>query len=65
MTKRKLIIAAQAIEDLMDIWLYIASDSIRNADHFTDFLYENCASLCDTPELGRERHFYEGSAVCR
>ena len=55
MTKRRLIIAASAIEDLMDIWLYIASDSIRNADHFTDFIYEKCASLCDAPEIGRER----------
>lgn len=55
MKKRKLIIAEQAIEDLMEIWLYIASDSIRSADRFIDFLYENCFSLCDTPEIGRER----------
>jgi len=55
MKKRKLIIAEQAIEDLMDIWLYIASDSIRNADRFIDFLYEKCYSLCDVAEIGRER----------
>ena len=55
MKKRKLIIAEQAIEDLTDIWLYIASDSIRSADRFIDFLYEKCFSLCDTPEIGRER----------
>ena len=55
MKKRKLIIAEQAIEDLMDIWLYIASDSIRRADRFIDILYEKCISLCATPEIGRER----------
>ena len=55
MTKYELIIAEQAIDDLMDIWLYIASDSIRNADHFTDYLYKKCCALCDTPEIGRER----------
>jgi len=55
MKKRKLIIADQAIEDLMDIWLYIASGSIQNADRCMDFLYEKSFSLCDTPEIGRER----------
>ena len=55
MKKRKLIIAEQAIEDLMDIWLYIASDSIRHADRFIDILYEKCIYLCATPEIGRER----------
>jgi plasmid stabilization system protein ParE len=34
MKKLKLIIADQAREDLMEIWLYIASDSIRGADKF-------------------------------
>jgi len=55
MKKRELIIAEQAIDDLMDIWLYIASDSIRNADRFIDFLYEKCSCLCDTPKIGRKR----------
>jgi len=47
--KCKLIITEQAIEDLMAIWLYIASYSIRNADRFIDFLYEKCFALCDIP----------------
>ena len=55
MKKRRLIIAEQAVDDLMDIWLYIASDSIRNADRFIDFIYKKCSSLCDTPEIGRKR----------
>jgi len=63
MKKRKLIIAEQAIEDLTDIWLYIASDSIRNADRFIDFFYEKCFSLCDTPEIGRERPELQHSLI--
>ena len=55
MKKRKLIIAEQAIDDLMDIWLYIATDSIPNADRFIDFLYEKCSHLCETPNIGRKR----------
>jgi len=55
MKKHQLIIADQAIEDLMEIWLYIASDSIRGADKFIDFLYEKCTNLCSTPEIGRKR----------
>lgn len=45
MKKLKLIIADQAREDLMEIWLYIASDSIRGADRFIDFLYEKGIDL--------------------
>jgi toxin ParE1/3/4 len=56
MKTHQLIIADQAREDLMDIWLYIASDSIRGADQFIDFLYEKCAILCSTPEIGRKRN---------
>ncbi len=55
MKKYRLNIADQAIEDLIEIWLYIASDSIRNADKFIDFLYEKCMNLCSTPEIGRKR----------
>jgi toxin ParE1/3/4 len=55
MKKDQLIIADQAREDLMEIWLYIASDSISSADKFIDFLYEKCANLCSSPEVGRKR----------
>lgn len=55
MKKRRLIIADQAREDLIEIWLYIASDSIRGADGFIDFLYEKCSNLCSAPEMGRKR----------
>ncbi len=55
MKMQKLIIADQAREDLMEIWLYIASDSIIGADKFIDFLYEKCTNLCLTPEIGMKR----------
>lgn len=55
MMSHRLILADQAQEDLVDIWLYIASDSPQAADHFVAFLHEKCASLCDSPEIGRER----------
>lgn len=55
MKKRELIIAEQAIDDLADIWLYIATDSISNADLFIDFLHEKCSTLCETPNIGRRR----------
>lgn len=53
--KFKLVIADQAIEDLIEIWLYIASDSIRNANKFIEFLHAKCTNLCTTPEIGRKR----------
>ncbi|MBW2708725.1 MAG: type II toxin-antitoxin system RelE/ParE family toxin [Deltaproteobacteria bacterium] len=55
MIRRKLVIAEQAVEDLMDIWLYVASDSVRNADLFIDLLHEKCLALCDAPKIGRKR----------
>lgn len=37
----RLILADQAQEDLVDIWLYIASDSPQATDHFIALLHEN------------------------
>ncbi|MEW6594367.1 MAG: type II toxin-antitoxin system RelE/ParE family toxin [Thermodesulfobacteriota bacterium] len=55
MKERKLLIADQAQEDLLDIWLYIASDSPLAADAFLDLLHDRCLSLCASPEIGRAR----------
>ena len=41
MMSHRLILADQAEEDLVDIWLYIASGSPQAADHFIAFLHEN------------------------
>jgi toxin ParE1/3/4 len=55
MNRRELVIAEQAINDLTEIWLYIATDSVQNADRFIDFLYEKCTLLRATPDIGRKR----------
>lgn len=55
MKKQKLVIADQAQEDLLDIWLYIAADSPLAADNFLDLLHNKCVTLLASPELGRSR----------
>ncbi len=55
MKELTLLIADQAQEDLLDIWLYIANDSPLAADRFLDFLHKKCLTLCASPELGRSR----------
>lgn len=50
-----LLLSEQAKEDLLDIWQYIAIDSIESADSFVDFIYENCKKLSSYPEIGRKR----------
>ncbi len=53
--KRNLILAQQAKDDLIEIWLYIAADSPSAADIFIDYLYEQAKKLCSNSELGRKR----------
>ena len=53
--KHTLIISEKAREDLIDIWQYIALDSMENADNFVDLVYEKCADLAAFPEMGRRR----------
>ena len=55
MNKRNLILADQAKDDLIEIWLYIATDSPVTADKFIDYLYEQCELLLATPKMGRKR----------
>lgn len=64
MTKRKLIIADQAKDDLVEIWLYIANDSPVAADNFIDHLHEKCLSLCSAPEIGRIRNEFLPGIRC-
>jgi toxin ParE1/3/4 len=37
------------------MWLYIAADSPSAADKFIDHVYEQCGTLCSSPEIGRNR----------
>ena len=55
MNELTLFISDQATEDLMELWLYIANDSPRNADKFIDHIYQQCFLICSSPELGRQR----------
>ena len=45
----------QAENDLLDIWLYIATDSVENADHFLAKLEQQCHSLAGQPQMGHSR----------
>ncbi|MBK1700621.1 type II toxin-antitoxin system RelE/ParE family toxin [Thiococcus pfennigii] len=46
---------AQAEEDLIDIWLYIAHDDVRAADRVLDDIEEKLLLLADQPGLGPAR----------
>ena len=48
-------ISPRAREDLIEIWSYIADDSVTNADAFIDRLYETIESLGRHPGSGRQR----------
>ena len=46
---------AQAEEDLIDIWLYIAKDNPLSADRLLDSIEEKGTLLATHPQLGQER----------
>jgi toxin ParE1/3/4 len=48
-------IGPRAREDLIEIWSYIADDSVTNADAFIDRRYETMESLGRNPGSGRHR----------
>jgi toxin ParE1/3/4 len=52
---RKLRISPRASSDLIEIWSYIADDSVANADAFIDKLYETMQLLAGKPGSGRQR----------
>jgi plasmid stabilization system protein ParE len=45
----------QAIDDLFEIWSYIAQDSPEAANRVEEAVYQACAFLADTPLAGRIR----------
>ncbi len=51
----RLRVAKQAKRDLLEIWLYIARDSVANARRFDSFLRRKFRGLAKTPGLGRSR----------
>jgi len=48
-------ISPRAAADLIEIWGYIADDSVANADAFIDKLYETLQVLGRQPGSGRRR----------
>jgi len=57
------VFAPEALNDLDDIWLYIAQDSIARADRFIDELRNLCeGELAMFPGIGRPR-VYLGKGV--
>ncbi len=46
---------AQAEEDLIDIWIYIAQDNPLAADRVLDTIEERFYALADNPLIGRLR----------
>ena len=49
------VLSEEAVSDLEEIWIYIASDSIRNADGFIDLLYSKCIEISELSGIGRKR----------
>jgi toxin ParE1/3/4 len=48
-------ISPLANSDLIEIWSYIADDSVANADAFIDKIHEALQTLSRQPGLGRRR----------
>ena len=45
----------QAVQDLFEIWSYIAGDDLAAASRVEEAIYAACAFLADTPLAGRTR----------
>jgi toxin ParE1/3/4 len=45
----------RANDDLLNIWLYVAKDSVAAADRLIDTIDEKCRLLIDHPEIGPAR----------
>jgi len=50
-----LLISPEAEQDLLDIWLYIAEDSLVNADRFLDKLKTTALKVTEFTEIGVDR----------
>ena len=45
----------EAENDLLEIWLFIAEDSLQNADQYIDHIKTRCVNLSEFPDIGRSR----------
>ena len=55
MSQPKFVVTPQARQDLLDIWEYIADDSVDNADPVIGKLYDAFARLAQSPGIGHYR----------
>ncbi|MEH2252990.1 type II toxin-antitoxin system RelE/ParE family toxin [Nostoc sp.] len=46
---------AKTEEDLIEIWIYIATDNPTTSDSLLDQINTKCQMLADNPELGQAR----------
>lgn len=51
----KVVRTRQADTDLLNIWLYVATDNIEQADALLSKLDKRCQILSQYPEVGRKR----------
>ena len=45
----------QALADLLDLWRFIARDSVADADRVEEVVFRTCDFLADSPRAGRRR----------
>lgn len=45
----------QAVDDLIDIWIFIAGDNLQAADRVEAAIFRACDLLADSPLVGRIR----------
>jgi len=55
MTSRPFVVTPQAREDLLQIWNYIAEDSVDSADEVLRKLHDAFVQLSQTPGIGHHR----------
>ena len=54
-TVAKVFQSPQALQDLDEIWFFIAQDNLSAADRWLDILLEKAVKLAERPHLGRAR----------
>jgi antitoxin ParD1/3/4/toxin ParE1/3/4 len=56
-------LSPEAVADLQEIWVYIASDNPAAADKLEADIYEACELLAKNPRLGHKRRDLTDEAV--
>ena len=56
MTRSPFILSPESVDDLDEIWLYIAEDDIEAADRFEEKLRNAMQLVADRPQIGHLRN---------